>query len=104
LTVKLLKSIITTIVNKRSYDTRIIRNAIMDDKEIQATIIKRLNTLISLTLELVSSDKSTSIAEKVQHLLNLGLTPAEVGEILGKPTNYITAVIHRKKKIKKKKE
>jgi len=76
----------------------------MDDKEIQTTLIKRLNTLISLTLELVSSDKSTSIAEKVQHLLDLGLTPAEVGEILGKPTNYITAVVHSKKKRKKKKE
>ena len=100
----MLKGIITTVVNKRSYDTSIISNAIMDDKEMQTTLVKRLNTLISLTLELVSSDKSKSIAEKVQHLLNLGLTPAEVGEILGKTTNYITAVVHRKKKRKKKKE
>lgn len=100
----MLKGIIITIVNKWSYGQDIIKNAIMDDKEMQATIIKRLNTLISLTLELISSDKSTSIAEKVQHLINLGLTPAEVGEILGKPTNYITAVVHNKKKRKKKKE
>ena len=74
----------------------------MDDSKFQTTLLKRFNTLISLTLELVSSDKSTSMAKKVQHLLNLGLTPAEVGEILGKPTNYVTAVMYsKKKKIKK---
>jgi hypothetical protein len=74
----------------------------MKDAKFQTTLIKRLNTLISLTLEVALSGNSTSIAKKVQRLLDIGLTPAEVGEILGKPTNYVTAVMHsKKKKIKK---
>jgi hypothetical protein len=70
----------------------------MEDAELQKTIIKRLNTLISLTSDIASSKDSTSTSKKIHHLFDLGLSPAEIGEILNKPTNYITAIIHQKKK------
>lgn len=66
-------------------------------------VIKRFNMLISLMLDIASRENPAPITEKVKRLLGLGLTPAEVGEILGKPTNYVTAVMHAKKKKGKKK-
>lgn len=76
----------------------------MEDKNFHTTLIKRLNTLISLNLDAPLQGKPISITKKVQRLYNLGLTPAEIGEILGKTTNYITAVIHgQSKKVTKKK-
>ena len=75
----------------------------MEDVGFQKIIIKRLNTLISLTMDIASSQDSASISGKVHRLFDLGLTPAEIGEILRKPTNYVTAVMHtKKKKVKKK--
>jgi len=70
----------------------------MEDINLQRTIIKRLNTLISLMSDIASSENSTSTAQKIHRLSDLGLSPAEIGEILNKPTNYITATIHQKKK------
>ncbi len=80
----------------------------MEDKKLQETVIKRLNaldtiakrlnTLISLTIDIALSQDSTSISDKIHRLFDLGLSPAEIGEILNKPTNYITSIIHQKKK------
>ncbi len=74
----------------------------MDENKFQTILIKRLNTLISLVLDIASEEKAASITEKVSRLLELGLTPAEIAEVLGKQTNYVTAVIHRGKKRKTK--
>ena len=75
----------------------------MEDTKFQVTLVKRLNTLISLMLEVASPDETASTTKKVERLISFGLSPAEVGEILGKPTNYISAVMHKKKKKTKKK-
>ncbi len=73
----------------------------MEDTKLQKTIIKRLNILISLISDIASSENSTSTSQKIHRLSNLSLSPAEIGEILNKPTNYITAVIHQKKRSRK---
>lgn len=73
----------------------------MDERKFRTTIIKRFNNLISLLLDVASAERSLSTTEKIKRLSDLGLTPAEIAEILGKETNYVTAVIHRKKKKKK---
>lgn len=70
----------------------------MDDSKFQTALLKRFNTLISLVLDVASPDRSVSITEKIQRLSDIGLTAAEIADILDKKTNYITAVIHRKKK------
>jgi hypothetical protein len=84
----------------------------MEDVKLQETIIKRLNaletiakrlnTLISLTIDIALSQNSTSMSDKIHRLSDLSLSPAEIGEILNKSTNYITAIIHQKKKRSKK--
>ncbi len=75
----------------------------MKKNEPEDRFIKRLNILISLMLDIVSKENPAQTTEKVERLLGLGLTPAEVGEILDKPTNYVTAVMNTKKKKAKKK-
>jgi len=60
-------------------------------------IIKRLNILIAVVLDQSPSGGSTSIAEKIRKLSDLGVTPAKVAEILNKPVNYITASLAQRK-------
>ncbi len=60
-------------------------------------IVKRLNVVIHLLLEQrANSDESTT--SKIERLLKLGLSTAEVAAIIGKPVNYVTAVTSTKKK------
>jgi hypothetical protein len=76
--------------------------AVKDEQGLQKTIIKRLNTLISLTTDIALSKDPASISDRIHHLTDLGLSPSEIGEILNKPTNYVTATLHQKKKRSKK--
>lgn len=91
---------LTTIGNKGIYVKKTIRNAIMDESKITSEVIKKFNIIISLLLDLTGKTENISVTAKVQKLIDMGLTPAEIADILGKPTNYVTAVLT--KKIKKK--
>ncbi len=42
------------------------------------------------------------ISDKIERLSELGLAPAEIAEVLGKKTNYVTATISQNMKKKKK--
>jgi hypothetical protein len=68
----------------------------MEDAEYKESVIKKFNILISLILDL-SEDKKLSITEKVNRLRDYDLKPAEIGEILNKKSNYISAVIKNTK-------
>lgn len=76
----------------------------MDESKITLAVTKKFNIIISLLLDLTGKTEDISITEKVNKLINMGLTPAEIADILGKPTNYVTAISHKKKKLKMKKE
>ena len=65
----------------------------MAEKDIQSAILKRLNVLIALQLEMGQEAGKKSITEKVRKLSELGLTSREMADILGKPVNYITACL-----------
>jgi hypothetical protein len=54
-------------------------------------ITRRLDIMIMLALE-NGTDGATSMTGKIQKLLGFGLTPSEVARIVGKPSNYVTAV------------
>jgi hypothetical protein len=69
----------------------------MDDSKMSSDVIKRFNAIISLLLDLVGNTENISTTAKVQKLIDIGLTPAEVADILGKPTNYITAILATKR-------
>lgn len=60
-------------------------------------IIKRLNILIAVVLDQSPSGASTSIADKIRKLSDLGVPPARIAEILNKPVNYVTASLAQRK-------
>jgi hypothetical protein len=72
----------------------------MDDSRMHTEVIKRLNIIVSLLLNISGETKNITATAKVQRLIDNGLTPAEVANILGKPINYITAILTQKSKRK----
>jgi hypothetical protein len=72
----------------------------MDDSKIQYVVIKRFNAIISLLLDLVGNTENISTTAKVRKLIDIGLTPAEIADIIGKPINYITAILNQNNKMK----
>jgi hypothetical protein len=74
----------------------------MEDAQLLAKIIRRLDILITLGLESVGESDGMCLADKIAFLSELGLAPAEISDIVRKPINYITATISRRKKKKSK--
>lgn len=74
------------------------------DTSIEEQILRRLNLLILLQLEKVKPESGTTTASKIHWLRGLGLQPAEVASIVGKPINYVTAVNSSSRQAAKKKE
>jgi hypothetical protein len=64
----------------------------MRQQSIEEQILQRLNLLVLLQLDSESGTGSTTVTSKIQKLLGLGFSPAEVASILRKPVNYVTAV------------
>jgi hypothetical protein len=60
------------------------------------TLEKRMDVLIYLQLD----ERHSSMTEKVLKLFELGLNSGQIGAIVGKPTNYITATLAQSKKVK----
>lgn len=60
-------------------------------------IIKRLDIIIALLLRFRSNGSEVTATEKIAELANLGLSRSEIGRIMGKPANYISAVLGTKK-------
>ncbi len=73
----------------------------MKDDVLLEEILRRLAILISLELESADRLHSVSITEKIERLATLGLSAAEIGRILGKSTNYVTATVSRQAKAAK---
>jgi len=57
---------------------------------------RRLDVLIFLQLD----ERYPSMTQKVEKLSQAGLSAAEIGRIVGKPSNYITATLSQGKKRK----
>ena len=57
---------------------------------------RRLDVLIFLQLD----QKYPSMTEKIEKLSQAGLNSGEIGQIVGKPTNYVTATLSQGKKRK----
>jgi len=69
----------------------------MSDEKSLAAVIQRLNVIIALQLESLSQSKERSIATRIRKLADLGLSPSEIGSILGKKANYVSAVLGMKR-------
>jgi hypothetical protein len=59
-------------------------------------LARRIDVLIFLQLD----QKYPSMTDKVEKLAEAGLNSGEIGRIVGKPTNYVTATLSQGKKRK----
>lgn len=64
-------------------------------------VVRRLDILIALMLDPGPADSGVTMTDKISKLVALGVTPAEIARILGKPINYVTGAIHSRRKTKK---
>jgi hypothetical protein len=64
----------------------------------QADLIQRINALIMLQLDHQDPSKPMSMSAKIYRLRDLGMTPTTIAGIVGKPLNYVTATLGRKRK------
>jgi hypothetical protein len=69
-----------------------------NDTELLQTIIQRLNILIALQLDATSGGEDNSTARRIHRLAGLGLSPAQIGAIIGKRANYVSAVLGSKRR------
>jgi hypothetical protein len=53
-----------------------------------------------LLLEQTQSDEKLSLASKIEKLVELGVSPADIAKILGKPLKDVTSSISKQKKRK----
>lgn len=73
--------------------------AIRDDFE--KSIEWRLDLVIQLLCLLVDPKKLPTISDQVGLLSERGLTPTEIGKIVGREANYVSATLKNRKKVKK---
>lgn len=69
----------------------------MEKFDINDKILQRLDIVILLMLESMSSD-NPSIKRKIERLLDFGLSNTEISKMVGKPSNYIGAISSAKRK------
>lgn len=71
------------------------RNGDENDEEVfRAEMLQRLDIMIALLLDMPRSEAKVNVTEKIVRLTELGVAPAEVGRILGKPANYVTGALN----------
>jgi len=56
-------------------------------------ILERINVLIALQLESLPEMNGSSLSMRIRKLAELGLSPSQIGTILGKKANYVSAVL-----------
>ncbi|HEV2619483.1 MAG TPA: hypothetical protein VGU23_06035 [Acidobacteriaceae bacterium] len=72
----------------------------INEKDMQS-ILKRLDLIASLLCLLVDMKNVPTITDQIKVLSERGLAPAEVGRVVGREANYISASLKSKKKVKK---
>jgi hypothetical protein len=61
-------------------------------------VVRRLDVLIGVTLDSIGKEKALTTREKILTLKVAGLSPSEIGRILGVQTSYVTATLSQTKK------
>jgi hypothetical protein len=64
-------------------------------------IERRLDLMIQLLCLIVDPKKLPTISDQVGLLSERGLTPTEIGKIVGREANYVSATLKNRKKVKK---
>jgi hypothetical protein len=64
-------------------------------------IVRRLDILISVTLDATPTTGATKTASKIYRLTDLGVSNSEIAGIVGKGVNYVSATLHQRRPSKK---
>lgn len=70
----------------------------MSDK-LQEETNRLLRTVIAVLID--NAEENTSLRDKVSRLSNLGLTPSEIADILGRTSNYVNKELSELRKLSK---
>lgn len=71
----------------------------MNDEQLKE-ITERLDTIIKM-ISISLAEETDSPKEQIKRLSSVGMSPSQIGRILGKSTNVVTAYQTRIKKSKK---
>lgn len=66
-----------------------------------ASIVARLDLIAHLLLLTIDRNRLPAITEQIALLADHGLTPAEIGRVIGRKPNYVSAMSKGKKKGRK---
>lgn len=72
----------------------------MDQTEFQVEFLRRLDLVIRLLLEATGTIERPKVSAIIGRLLDYGLSATQVAAIVGKPSNYVTAVNSTRRKAK----
>jgi hypothetical protein len=67
-------------------------------EEIPSSLEQKLNLIIHLLCLLVDQNRIPSMTEQIALLASHGLSPSEIGKIVGREANYVSASLKQKKK------
>ena len=73
-----------------------------DDSSFQDKLIHRLNLIIYLLVARPNAGESPPISEMARRLSDMGLMPSQIGSILGKSSNYVSATLGTPSRIRAK--
>jgi hypothetical protein len=65
------------------------------------SIERRLDLLIQLMCLIIDPKKTPSISDQINMLAARGLSPSEIGRVVGREANYVSASLKSKRKAKK---
>ena len=74
----------------------------MDETDFREQVVTRLNVIAQLLLVRPQEESPPSFTKMAQRLSGMGLGPADIGALLGKPTNHITSALNKLQKSKTK--
>jgi len=61
----------------------------MNDNQLKE-ITERLDMIIKI-MSIRFTEEDSPLIDQIRKLMTVGMSPAQIGRLLGKPTNYITA-------------
>src|SRR5438876_12400034 len=77
------------------------RSTMAKSEHTAADIVRRLDILISVTLDGSPATGLAKTASKIYRLADLGLSQPEIAGIVGKGVNYVSATLHQRRPPKK---
>jgi len=78
---------------------KIISEAIkLEEQTYRERVVSRLDMIIRLLLARSGSHETPTKTDMISQLKEMGLTPSEIGSILGKPANYVSAALSQRKR------